>query len=133
MSCGSEGEVAGERREREHAWEGQDNLVPVDTDASRTRRRDAKTTFSLTLEPSLSPLVISQVGFELLQASAVVVLHPLFLVLGEHTIPDHLGLNGDTSKPLEAEPAAPVELVLGLDSPHDEGGFGADAPLSGKV
>ena len=58
---------------------------------------------------------------------------PLFLVLGEHTILNHLVLDGDTSKPLEAEPTVAIELVFGLDSPHDKGGFDADTPFSGKV
>ena len=61
------------------------------------------------------------------------VLYPLFLVLGKHTILDHLGLDGDTSKSLEAEPTLAVELAFGLDSSHGEGGFDADTEFSGKV
>jgi hypothetical protein len=134
VSCGRKGKVTSDRtRERSMSSEGRENLTPVDTDTSRTRGGDAETTLSLTLEPSQGPLVISQVRFELFQASAVVILHPLFLVLGKHTILNHLGLNGDTSKALEAEPAVAVELVFGLDSPHDESGFDADTKFSGNI
>jgi hypothetical protein len=70
---------------------------------------------------------------ELLQASAIVILHPLLLVLGKHTILDHLGLDRDTGKSLEAEPGLAIGLAFGLDSAHSEGGFDADTPLSGKI
>jgi len=120
-------------RGREHAREGWDSLIPVDAEPPRTRGCDTKTTFSLTLEPPLRPLVFTQVRFKLLVASAIVVLHPLLLVLGEHTILDHLGLDGDTGKSLEAEPTLAVELVFGFDSSNGEGGFDADTPLSGNV
>lgn len=117
----------------EYAWEGWGDLIPVDTETSRTSGSDTKTTLGLTLEPSQRPLVFSQVGFEPLKASAIVILHPLLLVLGEHTVLDHLGLNGNTGKSLETEPTLAVELVFGFDSSHDEGGFDADTPLSGKI
>ena len=61
------------------------------------------------------------------------ILHPLLLALGEHTILDHLGLDGDTGKSLEAEPTLAVEFVFRPNSSHDEGGFDTDTPLAGKV
>jgi hypothetical protein len=112
---------------------GGGNNLPVDSKASGASRSDTKTTFSLALEPSLRPLVISQVRLESLKASAIVILYPLLLVLGEHTILNHLGLDGDTGKPLEAEPAVTVELVFGLDPSDDECGFETDTPLSWRV
>ena len=120
-------------REGDCGPEGRDDLIPIDADTSRARGRDTKATFSLALEPPHSPLVISQVGLELLQASAIVVLHPLLLVLSKHTILDHLGLDGDAGESLEAEPALAVELAFGLDSSYGEGRFDADTEFSGKV
>jgi len=61
------------------------------------------------------------------------VLDPLFLVLGERTVLDHLGLDGDTGKSLEAEPAIAVEIVFCSDSSHGKGGFNTNTPLTGKV
>jgi hypothetical protein len=110
-----------------------DDLVPVDAPTSRAGGSDTKTTLGLTLEPPQGPLVVTQVGLESLVASAVVILHPLLLILVEHTVLDHLGLNGDAGKALETEPAIAVELVLGLNSSHGEGGFDADAPISRRV
>lgn len=113
--------------------EGHLCLIPVDTDSSRTGGSDANATIGLTLEPFQRPLVVPQVGFELVKASAIVILHPLLLLLGDHTILDHLGLDGDAGKSLEAEPAVAVELVPGLDSAHSEGGFDPDTPFARKI
>jgi len=113
--------------------EGRSDLNPVDTDTPGTSGNDIKTTRSLTFEPLQRHLFISQVGFELLQALAIVILHPLLLPLAEHTILDHLGLDRDTCESLEAEPALAVIFVFRPNSSHDEGGFDTDTPLAGKV
>lgn len=134
MRYEGEGRTTSEQvRKGDCASEGRIGLIPVDADTSRTSGRDTKVTAGLTLEPRQCPLVISQVGLELFQASAIVILHPLLLVLGKHTILDHLGLNGDTGEPLKTEPALAVKLAFGLDSSHGEGGFYPDTELSRKV
>ena len=112
---------------------GDDDSLPIDGDASRTSRSDTKATFSLALEPPLRSLVISQIGLESFQASAIVILYPLLLIPGKDAILNHLGLNGDTGKPLEAEPTLPVELVFGRDSSDGESGLDTDTPLSRVV
>jgi len=58
-----------------------DDLVPVDAPTSRAGGSNTKTTLGLTLEPPQGPLVVTQVGLESLVASAVVILHPLLLIL----------------------------------------------------
>lgn len=112
---------------------GGNNLIPVNGDTSGTRRSDTKATFGLTLEPSLRPFVVTQVGFELLQASAIVILHPLLLVLGKHAILNHLGLNGDAGESLKAKPAFAVEIVFGLDPSHRKSRFDTDTPPPWKI
>ena len=83
MRCEGEGGTIGERMtQKERCLLGGDNLVPVDTEPSGATGSNAKTTLGFALEPLRSPLVISQVGLELLQTSAIVILHPLLLVLG---------------------------------------------------
>jgi len=113
--------------------EGLCNLTPLDANPSGTGGGHTKTALCFTLEPCLCPLVISQVGLELLQASAIVVPDPLLLVLGERTILDHLGLYGDAGESLEPKPTLAVEIVFRFDSSHGKGGFNTNTPLTGKV
>ena len=86
--------------------------------------------FSLTLEPFRRPLVVSQVGHEMLQAPAIVIFHPLLVFLGKHITLDHLGLDRYTGESLKAEPTVAVGPT---DLSNGEGGFDSDTELSGKV
>jgi len=120
-------------REGDHTMEDRSNLTTADANAPRTNERDVKATISLTLEPFRCPLVISQVGHKILQAPAIVILHPPLLVLGKHTALDHLGLDRYTGESLKAEPTVVVGLGFGTDSSYDEGRFDTDTELSGEV
>ena len=134
MRYEGEGRTTSEQvRKGDCASEGRIGLIPVDADTSRTSGRDTKVTAGLTLEPRQCPLVISQVGLELFQASAIVILHPLLVVLGKHIALDHLGLDRYIGKSLKAEPAAVVEIGFGTDSSYGEGRFNPDTELSGKT
>jgi len=130
---GEDGTTRERMREGDRAPKGWINLTTANANAPGTGERDTKATIGLTLEPFRCPLVVSQVGHEALPTSAIVILHPLLLVLGKHTTLDHLGLDRYTGESLKAKPAAVVELWFDPDSLHDEGGFDMDTELSGKA
>ena len=129
--CGG-GAASGRTKEDDCASEGRGHLTAADANASRTSERDTKST-SLTLEPLQRPLVIPQIRLEKLQTLAIVILHPLLLVLRKDTTLDHLGLDGYPGKPLEAKPAAVVEFGFDLDSLHGEGRFDADTEFFWEI
>jgi hypothetical protein len=102
-------------------------LFPVDEDTARPSRRDADTALRLATEPLERTLIVLEVVLERIEARAIMVAYPLFLLFAEHVLEHHARLDRHARQTLEAEPALLWVYVLRAHVTHDEDGFDADA------
>ena len=101
-------------------------LFPVDEDTARPCRRDADSALCLAAQPLDRTLVVLELVLERVEAGAVVLAHPLLLLLAEHVFEHHACLNRYARQPLKAEPALLRVETLRAHVAHDEDGLDAD-------